>query len=143
MASDMRIIGLDVGHRRIGVALSDETGLIAQPLETVEVRDIESALEALAKLCSLHEVEKIVVGMPLSLSGGDRGSSARLARAVAKRLAGRTALPVVFVDERFSSTQAQRVLLEGNASRRKRKGAVDKMAAAIILQTYLDQGDRH
>lgn len=139
----MRIIGLDVGHRRIGVALSDETGLIAQPLETVEARDIEAALEALEKLCGLHEVEKIVVGMPLSLSGGDRGSSARLARAVAKRLAGRTALPVVFVDERFSSTQAERVLLEGKASRRTRKGAVDKMAAAIILQTYLDQGNRH
>ncbi len=136
----MRIIGLDVGHKRIGVAVSDETGLIAQPLETVEVRDPESTLEALAELCRLHEAEKIVVGLPLSLSGGDRGSSARRARAVAKKLAARTHLPVFFVDERFSSTQAERILMEGNASRKQRKGAVDKMAAAIILQTYLEQG---
>ncbi|MBN2719389.1 MAG: Holliday junction resolvase RuvX [Deltaproteobacteria bacterium] len=132
-----RILALDVGSRRIGVALSDETQLIAQPLEYIDVK-AENPVNAIARLCREHQVGRVVVGLPLSMSGGDRGESSRRARALGKVLAEKVKLEVVYFDERFTTTQADRALIEGNVSRQKRRHVVDKVAAALILQGYLD-----
>jgi putative holliday junction resolvase len=142
----MRIMGLDVGERRIGVAISDELGLTAQPCCVVEVdrRDPDAALERIAALCAEHEVELAVIGLPLSLSGGDLGSSSRRARSLGKRLSGLGRLEVVYRDERFSTREAERVLIGAGVRRADRKRSVDKLAAALILQGYLDgEADAH
>ncbi|MFO8074410.1 MAG: Holliday junction resolvase RuvX [Polyangia bacterium] len=136
----MRIMGLDVGERRIGVALSDELGLTAQPCCVVEVdrRDPTAAVERIVELCAEHEVELVVIGLPLSLSGGDLGSSSRRARSLGERICGHGRLEIVYRDERFSTREAERVLIGAGVRRADRKKSVDKMAAALILQGYLD-----
>ncbi|MBW2276106.1 MAG: Holliday junction resolvase RuvX [Deltaproteobacteria bacterium] len=139
----MRIMGIDAGSKRIGVALSDELGLTAQPLTVVETSGGSSAAAArIAELCSEHEVERVVVGLPLALDGGDRGQSSRRARALGKTLTERGAVEVVFWDERFSTAEAERVLVTAGVRRDKRRRVVDKLAAALILQGYLDAESR-
>ena len=133
----MRILALDVGERRIGVAISDESHLIAQPLEYIDILK-GNPVNAIARLCRENSVSTVVIGLPLSMSGGDRGSSSRRARALGKVLEEKVKLTVIYFDERFTTTQADRVLIEGNVSRRKRKHMVDKVAASLILQGYLD-----
>ncbi|MBN2526486.1 MAG: Holliday junction resolvase RuvX [Deltaproteobacteria bacterium] len=133
----MRVLALDVGSRRIGVAISDESQTIAQPLEYIDAQKTRPALE-IVRLCKEKKVTRVVIGLPLSMSGGDRGISARRARALGKVLEEKGHLEVVYVDERFSSTAAQSVLIEGNVSRQKRKELVDKLAASLILQGYLE-----
>jgi putative holliday junction resolvase len=135
----MRTMGLDVGSRRIGVALSDELGITAQPHCVISAGPGKpDPLPALVRLMEEREVEAVVVGLPLAMGGGDRGSSSRRARALGQRLAELTGVEVLFVDERFTTAQAERVLLEADVRRADRKGVVDKVAAALILQGYLD-----
>jgi putative Holliday junction resolvase len=136
-------MGLDIGKARIGVALSDETGTIATPLTTLNARDDMAFLKGqLAKLCEEHGVSVVVIGLPLSMSGGDRGESARMARSFGKALESALDVSVVYLDERFTSTQAERALVDANMSRKRRKTVIDKVAASLILQTYLDGQDR-
>ncbi|MBN2343841.1 MAG: Holliday junction resolvase RuvX [Deltaproteobacteria bacterium] len=133
----MRILALDVGTRRIGVAISDETQLIAQPLEFIDVK-VANPVREIVRLCKEHQVKTVVIGLPLSMSGGDRGDSSRRAKSLGNVLAEKAHLEVVYFDERFTTTQADRMLIEGNVTRQKRKQVVDKIAASLILQGYLD-----
>ena len=134
----MRALGLDVGSRRIGVALSDELKITAQPLAVLEAKGLRDAVERIRALCAEHEVDTIVIGLPLSMSGGDRGSGSARVRALAGRLAEATAAEIVLWDERFTTAEAERVLVRGDVRRAKRRAVIDKIAAAIILQGYLD-----
>jgi putative Holliday junction resolvase len=134
----VRALGLDVGSRRIGVALSDELGITAQPLVVLAVKGLRDAAARIAGLCAEHEVGTIVVGLPLSLSGGDRGSSSARARELAGLLAAAVPAEIVLWDERFTTAEAERVLVQGNVRRAARRAVVDKIAAALILQGWLD-----
>ncbi|MCP4677185.1 MAG: Holliday junction resolvase RuvX [Deltaproteobacteria bacterium] len=135
----MRVLGLDVGSRRIGLAISDETGTIAQPLKFIAVKSsYDEAISEIKKLCEEYSVQAIVVGLPLSLSGGDQGASAAAAKHVGDLLAKRLGISVEYWDERFTTTEAERLLVNARVRRADRRAAVDKVAAALILQGYLD-----
>lgn len=133
----MRILGLDYGDKRIGVALSDELGWTAQGLTVIERRDEAEALARLKELVRQHDVGEIVIGLPKNMNGsiGPRGEKCiAFAEAVRESLQ----LPVHLQDERLTTVAAQRTLLEADLSRKKRKKVVDQMAASFILQQYLD-----
>ena len=132
----MRILGLDFGEKRIGVAVSDPLGITAQGLEVISGMDLSSAVERIKEICNQYEVERIVVGLPLRLDGS-RGPAVEGAERFRDLLHGSTGLPVIMVDERFSSKAAERVLLSADLRRNKRKGIRDKLAAVLILDTYL------
>lgn len=132
-----RILGLDVGQRRIGVALSDPLGLTAQRLTVLECRDPAHDLGAIAMLAADHHVEAIVVGLPLTMRGAV-GTQATQIMAFVEHLRAKVSCPVHTMDERLTTAQGQRALLETDASRRKRKGLIDQVAAQLILQAYLD-----
>ncbi len=135
----MRVLGVDYGRRRIGLALSDETGTLASPLPTfVRSRSETQDLDALASLIERHGVTSVVVGLPLNMDG-TRGEMAQEVEAFADRLRDRTSLPVDLFDERLSSDEAERVLLEADLPRRRRKELRDGLAAVVILQGYLNK----
>ena len=131
-----RILALDPGTKRIGVALSDELGWTAQPLETFERRSIEADVQHIQGLVSRHEVAEVVMGMPIRLDGSI-GPAAESVRSLIELLQTRLTVPIVAWDERLTSKAAEDLLIEANVSRRKRKGAVDRVAAALLLQSYL------
>jgi putative Holliday junction resolvase len=133
----MRYLGLDVGDRRIGVALSDETGTLASGLPTLGRVGPRKDVRVLAELIRRHEVGEVVVGLPRRLDGG-LGPQAQKVLAFMEDLRPAAKVPVVPWDERFSSVVAEQALLEGDVSRRDRKALVDKVAAILILQNYLD-----
>lgn len=133
----MRILGLDVGSKRIGVALSDELGITAQGLETVTCKNPDADVEHIAKLAGDHHVEEIVVGIPYNMNGTE-GPQVQKVRAVIERISKRVDVPVREWDERLSTCAAERALLEADMSRAKRRKVIDKVAAVIILQGYLD-----
>ncbi len=130
-----RVLALDYGTRRIGVALSDPLRLVASPLC---VLDAEGAVQAITTLVSEHDPDLIVVGLPVSLSGSE-GPAAVAARKLGEEVAAATGLSVEMVDERFTTSNAERALIEGKVKRRDRRKKVDKVAAALILQHYLDR----
>lgn len=130
-----RIVALDIGSVRTGVALSDGLGLTAQPLGFVLMK--ADWLEALRALLSPYSVGQLIVGLPRHLSG-DEGESALRAREKGREAGELLGLEPVFIDERMTSVVANRVLLEADLSRGKRKSKVDALAAALILQNYLD-----
>lgn len=134
----MRLMGLDVGDRRIGIAFSDPLGFTAQGHSTLERKSNNQAFETISQLCNEYEVVKIVVGLPLNMNGS-LGPRAELVQEWAEQLSERTGREVVFWDERLSTISATRVLLEADLSRKKRKGLVDKIAAVYILQGFLDR----
>ncbi|MDO3409033.1 Holliday junction resolvase RuvX [Saccharibacillus sp. CPCC 101409] len=133
----MRLLGLDYGDRRIGVAVSDAFGWTAQGIETVQRREDGSHMQRIAELAALHEVGEIVVGLPKNMNGtiGPRGELCIEFAETLKELLG---LPVHLWDERLTTVSAERTLLEADVSRKKRKQVVDKIAAGLILQNYLD-----
>lgn len=133
----MRFIGLDVGTKTIGVAMSDPLGWTAQGLKTIRRRNLAKDLEELGEIITKNQVEKIVVGLPYHMNGSE-GASAERARELGEALREAFNLEIIYQDERLSTVAAQRVLLEGNVSRANRKKVIDKMAAAYILQGYLD-----
>ncbi|MBO8169112.1 MAG: Holliday junction resolvase RuvX [Thermoanaerobacteraceae bacterium] len=133
----MRIMGLDVGDKTIGVAVSDSLGLTAQGVTTVKLVDDGRHWRQLEELCREYTVDRIVVGLPKNMDGS-LGPRAEKVHRFAEQLAQKMGLPVETWDERLSTVAAERVLLEADMSRRKRKGVIDKMAAVIILQGYLD-----
>jgi putative Holliday junction resolvase len=133
----MRILALDHGTVRIGVALSDELKLIATPLEYIAAEPFADFLIRLKTLVAGKQVEQIIVGMPRNMNGST-GPAADKVREFIGRLEAEMDVPIRTWDERLTSSQANRILIEGNVRRQKRKEAVDKMAAAILLQSYLD-----
>jgi putative Holliday junction resolvase len=133
----MRILALDHGSKRIGVALSDELKLIAQPLEYISAEPFASFLARLKELLREKEVELILVGLPRNMNGSYGPAALKVQEFVAALRSAVTA-PIKTWDERLTSAQANRFLIEGNVRREKRKEKVDKMAAAILLQSYLD-----
>ena len=133
-----RIMGLDIGERRIGVALSDSLRIIAGALTVVERVTDDAALKEIIDLARENEVERIVVGMPRSLDGS-LGKQAQAVQSFVDLLKKRTDIPVVTWDERLSTVAAERTLLEVGMKRDKRKKRRDSLAAAIILQGYLDR----
>ncbi len=133
----MRILALDHGTKRIGVAVSDELKMIAQPLEFIAAEPFAAFLQRLKELLSDKEVELILIGMPRNMDGSYGPAAAKVQEFVSA-LQAEIAVPLRTWDERLTSAQANRILLQGNVRRDKRKQAVDKMAAAILLQSYLD-----
>jgi len=133
----MRILGLDYGEKRIGVALSDELGLTAQGLETIQRRNMAHDVECIGRIARNMNVELIVVGYPIRLNGEEGIQCAKVKR-FARRLETTLSLPIIFQDETLTTKEAESILAEANVRREKRKLLVDKLAAGIILQTYLD-----
>lgn len=137
-----RILGLDYGKRRIGVAVSDPLGITAQPLEFWDARDWNGVVIKVIKLINNLGVERVVVGIPLSLSG-ERGPMAKEVEKFANKLRDRILIPVILLDERLTSIQAERYLRQMNVKYTKEKHKVDILSAVIILQHYLDQIKGH
>ncbi len=141
MTTSGRILALDVGEKTVGVAVSDPLRLIAQPITTIRRRGIRSDLRAIVDLVASNDAVEIVVGMPLRLQG-DEGPAAQAVLSFIEKLRPVVDIPIVPWDERFSTVQAERALLEANLSRDKRRGVIDRVAAVIILQSYLDSRGR-
>lgn len=135
-----RVLALDYGTVRVGVAISDGIRLTAQPHGTLD-RDDPELLNRLRRLADEFDVDEIVVGLPISLDGSE-GPAAIAARAFAAEVAGGTGLAVVLHDERFSTVTAERILLEADVRRNKRKTVRDQLAATVFLQSYLDTKGR-
>jgi putative holliday junction resolvase len=133
----MRILALDPGTKRIGIALSDELKMIAQPLEFVAAEPFADVVDRLSELVRDKQVELILVGLPRNMDGSYGPAALRVQDFVAA-LKGALTVPIRTWDERLTSAQANRVLIQGNVRRDKRKAKVDQMAAAILLQSYLD-----
>lgn len=133
----MRILAIDHGTRRMGIAVSDELKLIAQPLEYIPAEPFADFLARLKELLREKEVELILVGMPRNMNGS-YGPAALKVQDFVAALKNAVTAPIRTWDERLTSAQANRYLLEGNVRRQDRKQKVDKMAAAILLQSYLD-----
>ena len=133
----MRILGIDYGRRRIGLAVSDEAGVLASPLPTyVRGRSEKHDIAALTTLLGQHDVSAIVVGLPLNMNGS-RGEMAQEAEAFANRMRQASGLAVELYDERLTSSEAERVLREADLPRRRRRGLRDSLSAVLILQGYL------
>jgi putative Holliday junction resolvase len=133
----MRALGIDIGTVRIGLAVGDDRHRLATPLATVAAQPQSAALEAIARLVEEHGVDTLVFGLPLELSGRE-GRMARLVRTFAEALGERLALPVEFVDERMSSIAAERSLVGADVRRAERKQVIDRVAATLFLQSWLD-----
>ena len=133
-----RLLGLDLGTKTIGLALSDLERRIASPLETIQRVKFGLDAAALLKIAEKHAVAGLVIGLPLNMDGSE-GPRAQSTRAFIRNLAPLTALPIVFWDERLSTLAVTRTLLDADASRARRAAVVDKMAAAYILQGALDR----
>ena len=133
----MRILALDHGTRRIGVAVSDETKTIAQPLEFIPAEPFADFLRRLKESLLAKQVDCILLGLPRNMDGS-YGPAAQKVEVFASALKSALAVPIKLWDERLTSTMANRILIQGNVRREKRKEKVDKMAAAILLQSYLD-----
>ena len=133
----MRILALDHGTVRIGVALSDELKMIASPLEYIPAEPLDGCMARLKCLVEDQTVEQIIVGMPRNMDGS-YGPAAEKALAFMDQIGAVVPVPIRSWDERLTSAQANRMLIQGNVRRKDRKEVVDKMAAAILLQSYLD-----
>ena len=132
-----RVLALDLGKRRIGLAISDELGLTAQGLETLERTNIREDLGKLSHLVAEKNVSLLLMGQPLHMSGHE-GRQSEYARDFAGRLQRATGVPLQFWDERLTTVEAQRVLRESGIGIQKRAQAVDRLAAVILLESYLD-----
>ena len=133
----MRILALDVGDKRIGVAVSDLLGILASPLIAIERTSDSKAIDAILRTLDEQEAGEIVVGLPISLSGGYSGQTRSVA-AFIRKLDERSTVPVKSVDERYSTVEAERLLSQSKPQRARSRGEIDAAAAAVILQSYLD-----
>lgn len=137
----MRVIGLDFGTKTVGVALSDEAGIIAQPLVTIERKHASKLRQTYAQIERIideQDVGAIVLGYPKNMNNTE-GERAEATKQFMEDLERRTGLPVILVDERLTTVEADRILEETGVAVSARKSYIDKMAAAIILQNYLDR----
>ena len=135
----MRVLGIDLGNRTVGLAVSDALGIIANPIGTVRIndQDLDTALIEVKKVIAEREVGLIVLGFPKNMNG-TVGPQGEYCLKFKEMLTKETSLEVKMVDERLTTKQADAIMLEADVSRKKRKQNVDKLAATIILQTYLD-----
>lgn len=136
----MRKLGLDYGDKTVGVALSDESLLLAQPIITLTRNnpiDIKSTVDELVKIIDENEVDEVVIGLPVNMDGSE-GERVDKTKWFAKKLSKKTSVPINFWDERLSTISASKILDEGNVKRSEQKKYVDKIAASIILQSFLD-----
>ncbi len=133
------LLGLDVGDTRIGVALSDELGVAAHPLCTLTRKNRKVDLIAISDLVSIHKVECVVIGLPISLDGSI-GAQAEKVQKFAKRLEHVIDIPIEFQDERFTTAEAEEILHELNKDAKARKELIDEVSAVIILDDYLNRG---
>jgi putative holliday junction resolvase len=134
----LRILGLDIGSKRIGVALSDELGFTAQGMESLNCKNPEEDVNRIANLAKEYGVTEIVVGIPYNMDGTE-GPQAQKVRAIMEAIGRKVEVPVTDWDERLSTVAAERALLEADMSRAKRRKVIDKLSAVIILQGYLDR----
>ena len=132
-----RYLALDIGTKRIGVAISDALNITAQGLGTIERKSQKYTLDKIRSFFEEYEIAKIIVGIPLNMNG-EKGDSAKSAEEFARLVEKELSIAVELVDERLTTLQGEKVLLEADISRRKRKRSIDKIAAQLILQTYLD-----
>jgi putative Holliday junction resolvase len=138
LARDARLLGLDVGSKTIGMALSDVTRSVATPYHTVRRTKFTADAKVIAAAIEEQDVGGVVIGLPLNLDGSE-GPRAQSTRAFARNLAARIAVPILFWDERLSTAAVERHLIEADASRKRRAEVIDRMAAAYILQGALDR----
>jgi putative Holliday junction resolvase len=129
--------GLDVGDKRIGVAVSDGLGITAQPLGVIERSGVQSDITKLLALLSGYDVTRVVAGLPLEMSGHE-GNQARRVRAFCDAVTARTGLEIAYQDERMTTRESERILVESGVRRDKRRKVIDKMAAVLILQAYME-----
>ncbi|MBI4303767.1 MAG: Holliday junction resolvase RuvX [Chloroflexi bacterium] len=134
----MRILGLDVGDRRIGVALSDPGGILATPLTIIERPDDKQAIDAIVSIINQHQVNKVIVGLPYSMDGS-LGLQADKVTIFVQHLGTHTNVPIEYRDERLTTVTAKQLMQEANPRKTKRRERDDAVAAAIILQGYLDE----
>lgn len=133
----MRILGIDLGEKRVGLAVSDPLGLTAQGLSTIEHKGTNALLDVIGEVIAERQVAEIVVGLPRNMDGSI-GPKAEEAESFADRLRERFGLPVHMVDERLTTVRAEREMLRADLSRKKRQKRIDRMAAQFILQQFLD-----
>ena len=133
-----RFLGLDLGTKTIGLALCDTAGTIASPLSTIKRTKFTADAEALLDIIQEHEVGGLVLGLPMNMDGSE-GPRCQSTRQFAKNLSAKTDVPITFWDERLSTSAVTRTLIEADMSRKRRSEVVDKMAAAYILQGFLDR----
>lgn len=138
LAASTRLLGLDLGEKTIGLALTDTLLTVATPMETLKRGKFTADADKLQVIIEKQNVGGIVVGLPLNMDGSD-GPSAQSARAFARNFAARSQIPILLWDERLSTAAVTRTLIDADASRRRRAEVVDKMAAAYILQGVLDR----
>lgn len=129
-------MALDLGEKTIGVALSDPSGILAQPLVTIRRRHLRADLGDVAALVEKHDVKELVIGLPLNMDGS-QGPMAEAALEFSRRLRGAIRIPIHTWDERLSTVAAERALLEGDVRRKKRREVIDQVAAAMILESWL------
>ena len=133
----MRIIGLDVGTKTIGVAVSDPFGMVATGVTTIKRTSLQADILALAALINEYQAEEVMIGLPLNMNGS-AGPSVDMAKALGNEIEEELSVRITYRDERYSTKEATRALLEGDVSRKKRKQVIDKLAATLVLQGYLD-----
>jgi putative Holliday junction resolvase len=132
----VRLLGIDPGEKRIGIAVSDPLGITAQGLEVISYKNLDEAVERIRQLCCEYEISTIVVGNPLNMSGS-KGAASEKAEEFAALLRQNVSAEVEMIDERLTSSSAEKLLISGGASRKKRRQVKDKIAAVLILETYL------
>jgi putative holliday junction resolvase len=137
----MRIMGLDMGSKTIGVALSDPLTITAQILTSIHRTTLAKDLETIGRLVQDHQVEELVIGLPINMDGS-RGGAVDKVETFIEHLRPRLTVKIIPWDERLSTVAAERILLEGDLSRAKRRKVIDRLSAAIILQGYLDSRPR-
>jgi putative Holliday junction resolvase len=133
----VRRLALDIGERRIGVAVSDPSGRVATPLVVLDARELARDISPLRRLIDDYEPAELVIGLPLTLSG-EEGPQAASIRATVRRLIEPLGIPLTYHDERFTSTDAERAMAAAGADSKARRGSVDMVAASLLLQSYLD-----
>ena len=134
----MRAVGIDYGKVRVGIAISDPGQTIAHPHSIINITSPKNAARQIVELIKTLEIDIIIIGLPLLLSGKE-GEAAESARLLGKEIGKRTKIKIEYIDERFSSSSAEKTMHDNGVSEKKMRGKVDKIAAALILQTYLDK----
>lgn len=134
----MRVLALDAGEKRIGVAVSDPLGIIAQGVTVIARRDPETDLNEIKRIVEEYKADSVVIGMPVNMDG-TKGKSAEKVNEFVERLKGRLSIPVYTYDERLSTKESEKFLISADVSRKKRKQVIDKMAAQLILESYLER----
>lgn len=134
----MRVLALDAGEKRIGVAVSDPLGIIAQGVTVIVRKDPETDLNEIKKIVEEYKADSVVIGMPVNMDG-TKGKSAEKTNEFVEVLKGRLSIPVHTYDERLSTKESEKFLISADVSRKKRKQVIDKMAAQLILESYLER----